>query len=120
MRTCVPMLPSSPFTEADARAAIAASICWADALRALEYQVKGANQRTLQKWARRWNISTGHFDPHIGRKRAGKTQEIPLSELLVEGSTYNRYNLKQRLVASGLLEPLWSELTSRATLPWMR
>jgi hypothetical protein len=95
----------SPFTEADARAAIAASICWADALRVLGYQVKGANYRTLQKWVKRWNISTEHFDPDIGRKRAGKTQEIPLLDVLVEGSTYNRYNLKHRLVASGLLEP---------------
>lgn len=99
------MARNSPFTEADARAAIAAAVCWADALRALGYQVKGANYRTLQKWARRWNISTEHFDANIGRKRAGKTQEIPLSRVLVEGSTYNRYNLKHRLVASGLLAP---------------
>lgn len=96
---------NTPFSEADAQAAIASSICWADALRALGYQVKGANYRTLQKWAGRWNISTDHFDPHIGRKRAGKAQEIPLSEVLVEGSTYNRQNLKRRLVASGLLPP---------------
>lgn len=96
---------NAPFSEADAQAAIASSICWADALRALGYQVKGANYRTLQKWAGRWNISTDHFDPHIGRKRAGKAQEIPLSEVLVEGSTYNRQNLKRRLVASGLLSP---------------
>lgn len=96
---------NAPFSESDAQAAIASSICWADALRALGYQVKGANYRTLQKWAGRWNISTDHFDPHIGRKRAGKAQEIPLSEVLVEGSTYNRQNLKRRLVASGLLSP---------------
>jgi HNH endonuclease len=96
---------NTPFSEPDARAAIESSICWADALRALGYEVKGANYRTLQKWARNWNISTDHFDPHIGRKRAGKTQEIPLSDVLVEASSYNRYNLKQRLVASGLLAP---------------
>jgi hypothetical protein len=43
--------------------------------------------------------------PHIGRKRAGQAQEIPLSDVLVEGSTYNRHNLKRRLLASGLLRP---------------
>jgi hypothetical protein len=96
---------NAPFCEADARAAIASSSCWADALRALGYQVKAANYRTLQKWAARWNISADHFDPHVGRKRAGKAQEFPLSEVLVEESTYNRSSLKRRLVDSGLLTP---------------
>jgi HNH endonuclease len=99
------MARNAPFSEADARAAIAQSTCWADALRALGYAVKGANYRTLQKWAGRWNVSTDHFDPNIGRKRAGRAQEIPLSDVLVEGSSYNRGNLKRRLTASGLLVP---------------
>jgi HNH endonuclease len=94
-----------PFSEADARAAIARSTCWADALRALGYEVKGANYRTLQRWARRWDISTEHFDPNVGRKRAAHAQQIPLREVLVEASSYNRYNLKLRLLAAGLLAP---------------
>lgn len=96
---------TAPFSEADARATIAGSICWADALRALGYAVKGANYRTLQKWARRWDIDASHFDPHIGRRRAARTMQIPLDEVLVENSRYNRFNLKRRLLASGLLEP---------------
>ncbi len=95
----------APFSEADARVAIASSICWADALRRLGYAVKGANYRTLQKWANRWGIDTAHFDPHIGRRRAAHTMQIPLDEVLVENSTYNRFNLKRRLLAAGLLEP---------------
>jgi HNH endonuclease len=94
-----------PFSEVDVRAAVAGSTCWADALRALGYQVKGANYRTLQKWAKRWNVSADHFDPHVGRRRAARAQEIPLCDVLVEGSTYNRGNLKRRLLASGLLIP---------------
>lgn len=93
-----------PFSESDARVAIAQSSCWADALRALGYPVKGANFRTLQKWARRWEISTAHFDPHLGRRRASQKRQIPLHEILVEGSTYPRGNLKRRLMAAGLLE----------------
>jgi HNH endonuclease len=96
----------SPFSEAEARSAIARSTCWADALRALGYEVKGANYRTLQKWAGRWNVSTDHFDPNLGRKRAGHSRQIPLHDVLVEGSTYNRGNLKRRLTTSGLLTPL--------------
>jgi hypothetical protein len=94
-----------PFSEADARAAIVRSTCWADALRLLGYPVKGANFRTLRKWANRWDISTAHFDPHAGRRRASRAREIPLDEVLVEDSTYNRYNLKRRLLHSGLLTP---------------
>lgn len=92
-----------PFSEHDLRVVIARSVCWADALRTPGYQAKGANYRTLQRWALRWDISTAHFDRDIGRKRAGRTQEIPLSEVRVERSTCNRYNLKRRLVATGLL-----------------
>ncbi len=32
--------------------------------------------------------------------------QIPLDEVLVENSTYNRFNLKRRLLAAGLLEPV--------------
>jgi HNH endonuclease len=92
-----------PFSEPELRAVIARSVCWADALRGLGYQVRGANYQTIQTWADRWDISTAHFDRNIGRKRAGRAQEIPLCDVLVEGSTYSRYSLKRRLVACGLL-----------------
>lgn len=98
----MPWMP--PFSEADARTAIANSAGWADALRCLGYAVKGANYRTVQKWARRWGIETDHFDPDIGRRRAARRLQIPLDEVLVENSTYNRFNLKRRLIDSGLLE----------------
>jgi HNH endonuclease len=97
---------TAPFSEGEARLAIASSVCWADALRLLGYPVKGANFRTLQRWAKRWQIATDHFDPHAGRRRASRAREIPLCDVLVEGSTYNRYNLKRRLLESGLIQPL--------------
>jgi hypothetical protein len=99
------MTRSAPFSEPDARAAIAGSTCWADALRFLGYSVKGANYRTLQKWVGRWGIETAHFDPHVGRRRAARTVQIPLEDVLVENSTYNRFNLKRRLLETGLMEP---------------
>ena len=93
-----------PFSEAEARAAIESAMCWADALRLLGYAVKGANYRTLQRWAKRWQIDTAHFDPNAGRRRAGRAREIPLESVLVENSTYNRGNLKRRLLLAGLLQ----------------
>jgi hypothetical protein len=91
-----------PFSEADLRAAIERATCWADALRYLGYVVKGANYRTLQTYASRWNIATEHFDPHGGRRRANRAREIPLEQVLVENSTYPRGKLKERLLAGGL------------------
>jgi hypothetical protein len=95
-----------PFSEDDLRAAIAQGLCWADALRFLGYEVKGANYRTLQRHARRWDISTDHFDKNAGRKRAGQSQQIPLERVLVKGSTYARGKLKRRLLAMGLKQPI--------------
>lgn len=94
-----------PFSEADARAAVAQASCWSDALRLLGYAVKGHNIRTLQRWVRIWAIPVDHFDPHTGRRRAARTRQRPLSELLSQGSTYNRGSLKRRLLHNGLLEP---------------
>ena len=95
-----------PFSEADARAAIAQSSSWSGALRLLGYEAKGANYRTLQRWARDWGIATSHFDPNLGRRRAMQERAISLDRILVENSTYSRWQLKRRLLAAGLKQPV--------------
>lgn len=95
-----------PFSEEDLRAAIQESSCWIDVLRFLGYGVKGHNYRTVQGWAKRWDISTEHFDPHAGARRAGAVRRRPLSEILVEHSHYTRGNLKRRLLLAGLKQPV--------------
>src|ERR1700748_1484013 len=91
-----------PFSEPDLRAAVAGSISWAATLRALGYQSKGANYRTVQRWAKEWEITTDHFDPHAGRRVASAWRAIPLDEVMVQDSTYDRGKLKRRLLAAGL------------------
>ncbi|MFL5824015.1 MAG: hypothetical protein ACJ764_11295 [Solirubrobacteraceae bacterium] len=100
------MSHDSPFSEADLRSAIAEAICWSDAMRTLGYEPKGHNYRTLKRYVREWGISTEHFDPNTGRKRAGLSRRIPLNEILVENSTYPRGKLKGRLLATGLKQPI--------------
>ena len=46
-------------------------------------------------------ISYSHF---AGRFKAGRVKLTPLEDILIEGSTYNRVRLKQRLIEEGLLE----------------
>jgi hypothetical protein len=95
-----------PFTEEAARAAISQSVCWSDALRKLGYTSRGANYQTLQWWTKRWGIATDHFDPNIGRFRAGRARRLPLKEVLVQGSAYPRGHLKRRLFAAGLKQAI--------------
>lgn len=91
-----------PFTEDEVRRAIAQSLCWSDALRSLGYRPVGHNIRTLQRWVRHWDISTDQFDPNEVRRRATRGRRIPLNQVLVDGSTYARARLKERLYESGL------------------
>ena len=91
-----------PFSEPALRSAIAQVKCWADAMRLLGYEPKGHNYRTLKRHVKQWKISTAHFDPHVGRRRAALAQQIPLHQVLVENSTYARGQLKERLLATGL------------------
>jgi len=90
------------YAESDARAAIAASHCYAEALRRLGVRAAGGNFRTLQKWAAIWQIPTDHFDADHARGVAKRGTARPLAEVLVEGSSYARHALKQRLFAEGL------------------
>ena len=96
----------SPFSQQAARAAIARSFSWADALRLLGYEPKGHNYRTLQRWAKRWAISTEHFDPGVGRRRENKRRERPLDEVMVENSDYHRGKLKMRLINAGIKQAI--------------
>jgi hypothetical protein len=92
------------FTEEEARAAVAASLSYSEALRRLGLRAAGGNHRTLKKYVVAWGISVAHFDPH-GTQRCGQpraTPALPLDEVLVEHSTYSRSSLKKRLFASGL------------------
>ena len=94
------------YTEEEARAAIAASLSYAEALRRLGMRAAGGNWRTLKRYAIDvWNIPVDHFDPRASQRIAlgrGRTPARPLDELLVENSHQSRGNLKRRLYQAGL------------------
>ncbi len=69
----------------------------------------GGNRITLKKWVSEWGIDTSHFDPHAAATEAlqrGSSGPKPLDEVLVEGSTYSRQALKERLFVEGLKQPI--------------
>ncbi len=90
------------YTEAQAREAVASSLSYAEALRKLDVGSTGGNWRTLLIWLERWGIPIGHFDPRAPQRRGVSQRPRPLHEILVEGSTYSRGHLKQRLYREGL------------------
>jgi hypothetical protein len=90
------------YSEAEAREAIAESLNWSAALRKLGYCPTGGNTVTLKKYAAEWRISTDHFDPYASLRAIRLRNPIPLEQVLVEGSTYSRGHLKERLFREGL------------------
>jgi len=95
--------PGPRYTEAEARAAIAASRSYSEALRRLGMRAAGGNHRTIRRYAEEvWRIPVDHFDPDAARRVGLGRAPIPLRDVLVEGSTYQRALLKQRLFAEGL------------------
>jgi hypothetical protein len=98
--------PKVRFTQAELEAAIAASQSWSEALRRLGYRPAGGNSATLQRYARRWDISAQHFDPYASQRGQHRANRIPLDHILVSASTYTRSHLKRRLYEAGLKVPI--------------
>lgn len=96
------------YTEAEARAAVAASVSYTEALRRLGMRPAGGNHATLKKYVEgSWRIPTEHFDPNAASRAATRRcGRVPLAEVLVEHSTYSRGTLKKRLYAEGLKRPI--------------
>jgi hypothetical protein len=95
------------FTEEQLREAVDKSLSFTEALRRLGYCHTGANPETVKKYVRLWRISTKHFDPEAARRRTLRLNgrsAIPLEQVLMEGSSYHRGHLKERLFEAGLRE----------------
>jgi transposase-like protein len=94
------------YSEQAAREAIAESRSYAEALRRLAMCASGGNWQTLKRYATEiWLIPVDHFDPHAASRDAlarNRRAARPLAEILVEGSTYSRAQLKDRLYEAGL------------------
>jgi hypothetical protein len=95
--------PGPRYTEEQARAAIAASRSYTEVLRRLGMRAAGGNYRTIRRYAEEvWRIPVDHFDPDAVRRAGLGRPTTPLEHVLVDGSTYQRSRLKERLFAEGL------------------
>lgn len=96
------MFRKQRYTEEEVRAAVAESPSLTCALRRLGLRPAGGNHKTLRKLIERYDISTEHFNKNWVLRGPRSRNAIPLDEVLVENSHYNRTKLKQRLYEAGL------------------
>lgn len=93
------------YTKEQASAAVAVSKSYSEVLRRLEMRPAGGNHALLKKYLDEiWRIPTDHFDPGAVANRNLSKAAKPLAEILVQGSTYWRGKLKERLFNEGLKE----------------
>ena len=94
------------FTEPELREAVASSRSCAEVLRKVGLRPAGGNHLTFKKYVALWDISTDHFDQDAIRRESLYRPPIPLSEILVEHSTYHRGHLTRRLLVEGVKQPI--------------
>lgn len=91
------------YSEEEAREAVAASKSYSEALRRLRMRPAGGNHKIFKRYVDQvWQISTAHFDAGASARRMPTQASTPMSEVLVEHSSYPRGRLKQRLYEDGL------------------
>ena len=83
---------------------MAAALSHAEVLRKLDLCPTGGNTALLKRWLTHWEISTDHFEARAHRKPSRVAK--PLEEILVERSSYARANLKTRLYADAIKQPI--------------
>lgn len=79
-----------------------------ECLKKMGLRAAGGNYRTITKYIEEYQIDTTHFDAHQVRiekiNRLNSKKKIPLTEILIENSTYNRHRLKERLYDESIKE----------------
>ena len=90
-------------TEAEVRAAVEGARSYTEALRRMGLRAAGGNFGTLRRLVADYGISTDHMDPSWSTRGTSPPRERkPLTEVMVEGSTYKRSDLKRRLYEEGI------------------
>ena len=64
----------------------------AEALRRLGMCPTGNSHVILKKYAGLWGISMEHWDPYAAVRGQGPRRRRPLSEILVENSSFSRHH----------------------------
>lgn len=84
--------------------AVAASANIMEVVRKTGRSAGGGTHNIVKKYIKQYAIDTSHFETQADRARKIRREPVPLTEVLVENSTYGRTELKARLYKEGLKE----------------
>lgn len=73
-------------------------------LDSLNLRKAGGNYRIINKYIKEYNLDTSHFEKGGFKIGESSKNKLPLEDVLIENSTYNRRDLKKRLYDEGLLK----------------
>jgi hypothetical protein len=100
----VPYSMRYKYTKEELQTAVRASYSIAQVCRMLHIKAAGGNYTTLKQKFEDWDVDTSHFRGqgwNIGLKFK-PNPKMPLAQILVNGSRYQPYKLKRRILAAGL------------------
>lgn len=112
------------WTEEQLRIAVKESRSIRQVLKRLKLREAGGNYYQINKYIKVYNINTSHLKGrgwNKGLKGIG-TPHIPLTEILINNSTFQSYKLKNRLIKAGLKKACceecgWATRSSDGRLP---
>lgn len=93
-------------TKEEIQRAVSDSFSYAQTLSKLGLKPMGGNYRILQRKLQEYAIDTKHFTGmgHLKGKTHNWSKKIPLDEILKEGTTYQSFKLKNRLLKEKIIE----------------
>ena len=94
------------YTEQELREAVASSFSFRQTLSKLSLREAGGNYKIMRKLIKEFEINHDHFtgQAHLKGKKNLWHPITPLENILVDGSCYQTFKLKNRLLKAGLLE----------------
>jgi hypothetical protein len=106
------------YTKEELQTAVQNSFSIAEVCRTLHIKAAGGNYTTLKQRFKDWGIDTSHFRGqgwNVGLKFKPNPRK-PLESILVEGSTYQPYKLKLRLLSEGIKDHICESCLSETWL----
>lgn len=110
------------YSEENMRLSVEKASSIKEALEFMGLRAAGGNYKVFHKYAKEYSLDVSHFDEYK-KNRVNilnvRKQITPLSEILVENSSYSRSFLKQRLYKEGLKERCCEMLGCNQGELWM-
>jgi len=97
------------WTEKDLSEAVIQSQSLAQVLRYLNLAIAGGSYAHIRAHIKRLGLDTSHFSGQSGRGRFGKSKNLELTDILVDGSPYQSSEIRRFVIKANLKNNRWQE-----------